>query len=156
MLDRVRIGELSDRQRTRPDRAEIESQLGWLEAYQQALNVWTSLCEVAQASCTVVRRYGYTSATVVHLRAALGTGAEYVTQGTIDEITTLVERQCNRITGQYDRLLVSSEAIESLIGKAKRLLGTSENNNSLADQILSLAANFALGHEVNSLLTPCG
>jgi hypothetical protein len=31
--------------------------------------------------------------------------------------------------------------IESLIGKGKRLLGTSQNNNSLTGQILSIAAS---------------
>ncbi len=143
LLDRVRSGDLSDRQRARLDRTEIESQLGWLEAYREELRVWTSLCEVTQTSCTVVRRYGYSSETVAHLREALGTGAEPVAQGMIDEITTLVEQQCNRITGQYDRLPGSSEVIESLIGKGKRLLGTSENNNSLTGQILSLAASTA-------------
>ena len=35
----------------------------------------------------------------------------------------------------------SSEVIESLIGKGKRLLGTSQNNNSLTSQILSIAAS---------------
>ncbi len=143
LLDRVRRGDLSDRQRARLDQEEVESKLGWLDAYCEELLVWTSMCEVAQTSCTVVRRYGYSAATVGHLRAALGTGAESVTQGMIDEITMLVEQQCNRIAGQYDRLPGSSEVLESLIGKGKRLLGTSENNNSLTGQILSLAASTA-------------
>jgi hypothetical protein len=143
LLDRVRCGDLNDRQRARLEPAEVESQLGWLEAYREELSVWANLCEIAQTSCTVVRRYGYSAETVAHLRAALGTGTESVSQSMIDEITMLVDQQCDRVAGQCDRLPGSSEVIESLIGKGKRLLGTSENNNSLTGQILSLAASTA-------------
>lgn len=143
LLDRVRSGDISDRQRARLDHAEVESQLGWLEAYREELSVWTSLCEITQTSCAVVRRHGYSAETPAHLGAALGTSEERVTQDMIDEITMHVEQQCDRIAGHCDRLPGSREVIESLIGKGKRLLGTSENNNSLTGQILSLAASTA-------------
>ena len=141
LLDRVRSDSLSDRQRARLDRKEVESKLDWLEQYREELCVWTSLCEISQRSCEVVRRFGYSQQTTARLRAALGPGSEPVSQGMIQEITLVVEQQCTRCEGQSGRLPGSSEVLESLIGKGKRLLGTSENNNSLTGQILSLAAS---------------
>jgi len=64
-----------------------------------------------------------------------------VVQDLITELTLVVEQQCVRCEGQAGPLPGSSEVIESLIGKGKRLLGTSQNNNSLTGQILSIAAS---------------
>lgn len=141
LLDRVRGGDLTDRQKERLDREQVEAQLGWLEEYREELKVWTELCEVGQASCTVVRRCGYSRATVAELKAALGPGKTPAGQGLIAELTSVVEQQCDRCEHHPSPLPGSSEVIESLIGKGKRLLGTSQNNNSLTGQILSIAAS---------------
>lgn len=141
LLDRVRSGDLTDRQSQRLDRQEVETQLGWLDEYREELEVWTQLCEIGQASCTVVRRCGYSRETVAELKAALGPGTAPAGQELIAEITSMVEQQCVRCQDHSGRLPGSSEVIESLIGKGKRLLGTSQNNNSLTGQILSLAAS---------------
>ena len=143
LLDRVRGGDLTDRQKKRLDREQVEAQLGWLEKYREELKVWTELCEVGQASCTVVRRYGYSPATVAELKTTLGPSKTPVAQGLIAELTSVVEQQCDRCERHPSRLPGSSEVIESLIGKGKRLLGTSQNNNSLTGQILSIAASTA-------------
>ena len=74
LLDRVRSGNLIDRQRKRLNREEVESQLGWLDEYRQELAVWTQLSEIGQASCAVVRRCGYSEETIAQLRTALGPG----------------------------------------------------------------------------------
>jgi len=121
----------------------VEAQLGWLEEYREELGIWTQLCEVGQASCTVVRRWGYSGKTVSKLKAALGTSEIPVVQDLITELTLVVEQQHARCESQEGRLPGSSEVIESLIGKGKRLLGTSQNNNSLTGQILSIAASTA-------------
>jgi hypothetical protein len=143
LLDRVRSSDLTDRQRKRLDRYEVEAQLGWLEEYREELEVWTQLCEIGQASCTAVRRCGYSRETLAELKATLGPGAAPAGQQLIAEITSVVEQQCVRCQAHSVRLPGSSEVIESLIGKGKRLLGTSQNNNSLTGQILSLAASTA-------------
>jgi hypothetical protein len=141
LLDRVRSSDLTDRQRKRLDRYEVEAQLGWLEEYREELEVWTQLCEIGQASCTAVRRCGYSRETLAELKATLGPGAAPAGQQLIAEITSVVEQQCVRCQAHSVRLPGSSEVIESLIGKGKRLLGTSQNNNSLTGQILSIAAS---------------
>jgi len=143
LLDRVRGGDLTDRQKERLDREQVEAQLGWLEEYREELKVWTELCEVGQASCTVVRRCGYSRATVAELKATLGPGETPAAQGLIAELTSEVEQQCDRCERHPSRLPGSSEVIESLIGKGKRFLGTAQNNNSLTGQILAIAASTA-------------
>ena len=141
LLDRVRSGNLTARQQERLKLQNVEAQLGWLEEYREELGIWTQLCEVGQASSTVVRRWGYSGKTVGYLKAALGTSEIPEVQDLITELTLVVEQQCARCEDQASPLPGSSEVIESLIGKGKRLLGTSQNNNSLTGQILSIAAS---------------
>lgn len=141
LLDRVRVGAFNDRQKQRLPVEVVEAQLGWLEEYRENLEVWAELCEIGQASCSVVRRYGYSSVTLKELKAKLGEGKTPVAQELIGELVPAVQRQCALCEGHPGRLPGSSEVIESLIGKGKRLLGTSQNNNSLTGQILSIAAS---------------
>jgi len=141
LLDRVRSGDLTDRQKQRLPQEEVETQLGWLDGYREELGVWTELCEIGRATCAVVRRGGYSSETVAQLRATLGSGTTPAAEELIAEMTSVIEQQCDRCRDHPGRLPGSSEVIESLIGKGKRLLGTSQNNNSLTRQILSIAAS---------------
>jgi len=141
LLDRVRIGQLTSRQKERLDIENVEAQLGWLAPYRKELGIWTQLCEIGQASCTVVRRNGYSRSTVTELKATLGASETAAIQELITELTLVVEQQCARCENHESRLAGSSEVIESVIGKGKRLLGTSQNNNSLTAQILSIAAS---------------
>jgi len=141
LLDRVRSGNLTARQQARLKLQDVEAQLGWLEEYREGLGIWSQMCEVGQASSTVVRRWGYSDQTVECLKAALGSSEIPEVQDLIAELTLVVEQQCARCEGQAGPLPGSSEVIESLIGKGKRLLGTSQNNNSLTGQILSIAAS---------------
>lgn len=141
LLDRVRSGNLTDRQKERLDRKKVESQLAWLDEYREELDVWAQLCAVGQTSCTVVRRCGYSRTTVAELKTTLGLGGTPAAQELIAELVSVVEEQCDRCERHPTPLPGSSEVIESLIGKGKRLLGTSQNNNSLTGQILSIAAS---------------
>lgn len=125
----------------RLDRHQVETQLGWLEVYRKELDVWTQLCEIGQASCQVVRRCGYSRETVAELKVVLGPSTTPAGQQLIAEIISVVEQQCVSCQDHSGPLPGSSEVIESLIGKGKRLLGTSQNNNSLTGQILSIAAS---------------
>ena len=141
LLDRVRSGQLNDRQKKCLVLEKVEAQVGWLAGYRRELSVWSELVEVGQASCSVVRRWGYSDQTVGKLTSLLGTSNTLEVQELITELTSVVGQQCARCQGVGIPLPGSSEVIESLIGKGKRLLGTSQNNNSLTGQILSIAAS---------------
>ena len=141
LLDRVRSGNLTPRQKARLDPTSVEAALGWLDAYREELGDWAAMCKVGQTSCAVVRRCGYSEQTVSELKTALGSSDLPAVEDLIAEILMVVEDQCSRCEGSATRFPGSSEVIESIIGKGKRLLGTSQNNNSLTGQILSLAAS---------------
>lgn len=141
LLDRVRSGNLTARQQARLKLQDVETQLGWLEEYREELGIWSQMCEIGQASSAVVRRWGYSDQTVAYLKAALGSSEIPEVQDLITELTLVVEQQCERCESQAGPLPGSSEVIESLIGKGKRLLATSQNNNSLTGQILSIAVS---------------
>ena len=56
----------------------------------------------------------------------MGSSTIPAVQELIADLTLVVEQQCARCENQEPPLPGSSEVIESLIGKAKRLLGTSQ------------------------------
>lgn len=141
LLDRVKAGNLNERQRQRLDSQAVVEQLGWLEAYRADLEQWSELSTLGQECCRVVRRCGYSSVTPGVLKGSLGPGKSAVGEVFIAELVTVVDQQCSLCPADGSRWLGSSEVIESLIGKGKRLLGTSQNNNSLTGQILAIAAS---------------
>ena len=141
LLDRVQRGDLSARQKQRLDKQIVQEQLGWLADYRGELEVWAELCAIGQASCAVVRRCGYSEQTCEALQVSLGPGRTPAAQGLIADVVKVVAQQCDRSAIYPRRLPGSSEVIESLIGKGKRLLGTSQNNNNLTGQILSIATS---------------
>ncbi len=141
LLDRVRGEALTDRQRQRLKRDEVELQLGWLDDYRGELAEWMEMITLGQTCCVVVRRCGYSGETLAPMRTSLGSGTTPAAQELTLEILSAVEHQCQQCEGYPHKLPGSSEVVESLIGKGKRLLGTSQNNNSLTGQILSMAAS---------------
>jgi hypothetical protein len=141
LLDRVKAGNLTARQVARLDRKAVQEQLGWLEEYRNELDQWNELSKLGQQCCTVVREHGYSSATPLVLKSRLGEGSSSAGKEMIAELLQSVEQQCTCCKVDNDRWPGSSEVLESLIGKGKRLLGTSQNNNSLTGQILSIAAS---------------
>lgn len=140
LLDRVRLDDLNPRQRERLNREKVEQQLAWLDGYRAELGVWSELSSLGQQCCTVVRRHGYSPQTMAAMRVSLGTGKSPAGQEFITKLLEMVEEQCSRCPSEYARMPGTSEVLESLIGTGKRLLGTSQNNNSLTGQILSIAA----------------
>ncbi len=141
LFDRVKSGDLTQRQRERLDPQAIQDQLGWLEEYRSDLEVWSDLSALGQECCSVVRHCGYSKVTTQKLKETLGTGNSAAAAELIGELIEVVDQQCLRCGETGVRMPGSSEVIESLIGKGKRLLGTSQNNNNLTGQILSIAAS---------------
>ena len=103
LLDRVRAGDLTDRQRNRLDHQSVEDQLGWLDEYRDALDTWTELAALGRQACSVVRRAGYSLGTTVALKETLGMGKSAEAQEMIDELVSVVSEQCRRCEGQQDR-----------------------------------------------------
>lgn len=136
VVDRVRSGNLSQRQRARLSPVLVQQRLGWLEAYRQIALVWSEVIWTGQAINTLVRRTGYTNTTPEDIRRFASAAQYSETRLLIDRVVAEVEPLCRSLaTGES--MPGSTEVLESLIGKGKRLLHHS--GNSVTRQILSLA-----------------
>lgn len=137
VLDRVRSGRLNDRQKARLPLELIEKRLGWLDKYRVLSSVWLEVVWMGKAINSLVRRNGYTKSTPDEIRSLLSKATYHETRSLINRVATEVEPLCQSLApGQS--LPGSTEVLESLIGKGKRLLHHS--SNSVTRQILSLAA----------------
>ena len=142
VLDRVRRGELTARQRARLPREMMEQKFGWLDEYREAIAMWMEVASLGKVASSVVRREGYGATTVAALRAALRPPKHPESQRFVAQLVEHVTPMCEA-SRRYGKLPGSSEVLESLIGKGKRLLGTSNNGNSLTRQVLALVTSTA-------------
>lgn len=137
LLDRVRSGHLSERQKKRLPRELVETKLGWLDAYREAIALWLELSSLGRRASHVIRHRGYAPGTIELLRRELGEPKHAASQQLVAQIIEHVTPMC-QAAGTHGRLPGSSEVLESLIGKGKKLLDQS-NRNSLTRQVLAMA-----------------
>jgi len=137
VLDRVRAGDLTDRQKQRLPLDKVEEKFGWLDGYRVALGNWTELSSLGQRASSVIRRHGYSAGTIEVLVSELGTPERATSQQFVFQVIARVKPMCEA-TGSEKKYPGSSEVLESLIGKGKRLLGQ-PNSNSLTRQLLAMA-----------------
>jgi len=124
---------------------ELEEKMGWLRGYQQPLAAWSGMLEVTAACLTYIRAHGYhhharreLEAELAHfteLHGSVGTPASRIAAGLLAFVD---QESCGIPIGQ--RLLGSSEILESLIGKAKQLEGQ-QSKSGFTKMILGLAAS---------------
>jgi hypothetical protein len=137
VLERVRSGKLSDRQKQRLPLEQIEEKLGWLDEFRSPIECWMELSSLGQRASGVIRHHGYAAGTVEILRRELGQPEGINAERLVCQIIEKVSPMCQAV-GADTTLPGSSEVLESLIGKGKRLLGQS-NSNSLTRQVLAMA-----------------
>jgi hypothetical protein len=121
------------------DRAALRAKLGWLKDHREALDEWKELMSVARVALCFVRREGYHQGAADVLRQQL---APWMRSATSTRLGTalleFVELQSTSAR-PGERLLGSSECLESLIGKGKRLEGQ-QSKSGFTKMILSMAA----------------
>jgi hypothetical protein len=137
ILDRVRSGQLVDRQQARLPSDLVEQRLGWLDEYRERASVWLEVIWVGQAINGLVRQSGYTATTADEIRRLGETVSYEESKLLVRQVSDEVEPQCRTLRSD-DSMPGSTEVLESLIGKGKRLLHHS--GNSVTRQILSVAA----------------
>ena len=137
IVDRVRSGNLNERQKVRLSPELVEQRLGWLDEYRHIALAWSEVIWTGQAINSLVRRSGYTNNTPDEIRCFASTAQYQQTRTLIDQVFAEVEPLC-RSLADGESMPGSTEVLESLIGKGKRLLHHS--GNSVTRQILSLAA----------------
>jgi len=106
------------------DRTKLRAKLGWLRRYRKSLAQWAELLEIAQRAETYVRREGYHQAAAEELDVELKAVARSPAgQRLRKRLQAFLVEQGQR-TPHGQRLLGSSEVLESLLGKYKRIQGT--------------------------------
>ena len=156
LVQKSRDGKLTDDQLRQLTPTLIEKKLGWLENYREALSRWEELWLMSEQVCAVVRAEGYHATLTTSLKSQL--------PGPVTESAALLTAQVLEFSdrvqaevGEGRHLPGSSEVIESLIGKGKRLDGVN-NTRGFTAQLLAMAASVATptAEVIMTALKTCG
>jgi len=118
---------------------KIEAGLGWLRGYRESLGQWRGLMEIVETTLEVVRENGYHSeaASVLQQRVAGGV-LEGPGQRMAERALAFVAEQSATVR-PGEHLPGSTECLESLIGKGKRLEGQ-QSRSGFTKMVLGMAA----------------
>lgn len=121
------------------DEDQLRQKLGWLVEYRKSLAGWNAMMRVVAATLEYIRQEGYHRRAAVELRQQLkpiatDPGSRRLT----DKILAFVKEQSS-YARHGEHLIGSSECIESLIGKGKRLEGQ-QSKSGFTRMILGMAA----------------
>jgi hypothetical protein len=121
------------------DRKALENKLGWLGEYREALYHWSVLLTIAETAEHYVRYEGYHTAAADQLRERLdGLGINVAAQAMETATLEFVAEQSAQAR-PGERLIGSSEVLESLIGKYKDLQGK-HSRGGMTPQVLAFGA----------------
>jgi hypothetical protein len=121
------------------DRKKLQKKLGWLGEYRSALAAWAELLAIAKQAVSYIRRKGYHRHAAKELKSRLlplaSTPAGRRMQAGL--LTFVKEQSRNVKKGAH--LLGSSEVLESLLGKYKRIQGT-HSKGGMTGSLLNIGA----------------
>jgi hypothetical protein len=120
------------------DRAALTTKLGWLKQYRAALADWGGTMTVVSDTLSYIRRAGYHRQAASELRLQLGAPRSAMAQRVAIRLVDFVALQSASAQPE-ERLPGSSEVLESLIGKGKRLEGQ-HSQSGFTKMILGVAA----------------
>lgn len=113
--------------------------LGWLREYDEAITDWEHLLRAAEAGLEYLRGHGYHSQAAAELTVVLEPLATRpASRRLADSLLEFVVEQSSRADPD-ERLPASSEVIESLIGRGKRLEGQ-QSASGFTKMVLGMAA----------------
>ena len=121
------------------DRQKLRDKLGWLREYRGALKAWSELLKIAQIAEEYVQREGLHPLTLEELADRLklvvttASGRRFK-----DALFEFLAQQVSPLS-QGERLIGSTEVLESLIGKYKRLQ-SSHSKGGMTAMLLSIGA----------------
>jgi hypothetical protein len=121
-------------------RPAVEEKLGWLREYREALYHWSVLLTIAETIEHYVRQEGYHATAAEQLRnrlegLAINASAQKMTE---DALSFVMEQSAQSQPGE--RLIGSSEVLESLFGKYKQMQGI-HRQGGITPQLLALGAS---------------
>jgi len=119
--------------------SQLREKLGWVRAFAESLASWSRLMVIAAITRHYVRHQGYHAGAAEQLqRELLPHRGDVLGDQLIDQVCSFVAEQ-STLAAPGERLLGSTEILESLIGKGKRLEGQ-QSKGGFTKMVLSLAA----------------
>lgn len=120
----------------------LETKLGWLREYRAALEQWSGMLAVVDRTLEVIRQDGYYREAASVLRERLSSlPQDEMSRRVADRAVAFVAEQSSAAMGE-EHLPGSTECLESLIGKGKRLEGQ-QSRSGFTKMVLGMAASVA-------------
>lgn len=122
------------------ERVYVNLEFAWLREFERPIAEWRSLMAITDTTLHYVRYEGYHREASTELSALLQplTAASAAAGGFVEQVVDFVTAQ-SAAAHPGERLIGSSEGLESLIGRAKRLLGP-HIRHGMTRMILAAAA----------------
>jgi hypothetical protein len=139
LLQRHRAGALSASQQAELPAVLLAEKLGWVESLADSLVGWSELIDLCQQTCGLVRRWGYASGVAKQVDEALPIALTESGRQLRSQLIAFVRGECAKLPSGCSAP-GSSEVIESLIGKGKRLEGQ-QSQSGFTRYVLGLAAS---------------
>ena len=118
----------------------LDEKFGWIRDHRQAIHDWADLDAVKECVISEVRIHGYHRGAATQLRRALKPVARTPAgRQMAKSLTKFVKAQSKGLT-RNERVPGSSEVLESLIGKGKRMQGQ-HSRGGFTRMILAMAAS---------------
>jgi hypothetical protein len=119
-------------------RAEVEAKLGWLRKFAPQIRRWKEMLAVVEAAEHYVRHEGIHSQIAVELDAVLPRPTTPAARRLRKQLLEFLE-EAGKQTREGERVLGSSEVLESIIGKFKHMAGES-GQHGMTGMVLSIGA----------------
>jgi hypothetical protein len=118
----------------------LEKKLGWLRQYREALEQWGGMMAVVDATLEVIRRDGYHGKAAETLRDRLSSVVRDKLSRRVAELAVTFVSEQSQSAEAAEHLPASTECLESLIGKGKRLEGQ-QSRSGFTKMVLGMAAS---------------
>lgn len=120
--------------------ARLESKLGWLRQYRRQLERWSQFLSIAEMTNHYIRHEGFHAQAASELaRRIKQIKLSQAGQRMRCTVVTFVKKQSSYIQSENQRLIGSTEVLESLIGKYKQLQ-RSHSQGGMTAMLLSFGA----------------
>lgn len=116
----------------------LQEKLGWLEDYRDRLTSWGELMQISKSICAIVRAEGYHDHVAMRVEQSLPPAMTAEGGTLIRRSLAFLEQMQSRQSDQGP-LPSSSEVIESVFGRGKRLEGQ-QSRSGFTTQLLAMAA----------------
>jgi hypothetical protein len=121
------------------DRQKLKEKLGWLRGYRKPLKRWSELLAIAQTAERYVNEEGIHSLTCTELGTRLESLATTAAARRLEgALLSFLADQASTLAN-HERLIGSTEVLESIIGKYKRLQ-SSHSKGGMTAMLLSIGA----------------